>query len=281
MRASILLAVCLFLSMSISGHRRELDDQKALDYCLKHHDTYIVVLWPVAEKTYSVELIEKKLASIAPILYKKEFKLTRSGQLMFIRQVYSNQQTRIGTYHDNFTLAQQKRKNAFGKGSRLRIYLVRTDNFPQLVAFKRDIRSQFRLNLMHIHDTHEECAKLARIVFSPPTITFLNSHHPRYFERFENLLQEFKATLDEYNLDYHSYCLVGDAVLAAYGIKECDALSFVREGGEDLQFSGKNGMYQTDHSDAHLLLHDPHHHFYYADLKFAHPVDLYKGKLPE
>lgn len=248
------------------------NDRDALRYCSKHKNTYVVLIWPIAEKTHNIESIEEKLKRVSKIIYKKEVELNRTAQLLFIRQLYGAHESRIGTYNDNFKMAREKRKSAFNTKTNLRIYLVETDTFSKLDSFKRNIRSHFRLNLMHIDDSHEESLDLAHIVFSLPTLEFLNTHTYNYFERFETLLKEFKSVLSENNIDHRSCSIVGDAVLAAYGIKECEVLHFVQEGTKQQLPSTEKFINLTNQrGDSTSLLKDPNQYFYYQGLKFERP----------
>lgn len=241
-------------------------DKAALDYCKQNPNTYVAILWPIVEKTHKIKYIESKLTSVANVLYKKEFRLKNNGPTMFIRQVYGSQRTRKGPFSDNMSAVYSKKEDAFYSGSVVRAYLIESNNFARLVRFKRDIRQHFDLNIIHIHDTHAESVGLAHTVFSDPTIEFLNVHKTNRVKNFERLFKEFKEWLKMNKINSRHCCIVGAAVAAVYGIKDCAKIDFIQSPDDPLIPSTPMFINHTSNGDTQWLM-DPNQYFYYFGVK--------------
>lgn len=153
-------------------------DLQARDYCLSNRHTTIVTLWPNVWSTNKVDRIEKSLSHRVKIKHKKQFRLINKGPFFFIAAVYAIEQARIGHKQDVFKLARSKERQAFKGSNIVNVYLVETDDIEELLEYKRQLRTKYKLNFLHIPDTHKEAEALAALVFSDKQINKLNAKGP-------------------------------------------------------------------------------------------------------
>ncbi len=255
--------VCIIFSMPFSFYA--LTDTEAIQYCATHPKSLMILFWPVAEAIESIELLEHEIFKSFDVIHKKEFSLINDGPLMLVRQVYARQEKRTGDWDDNFQGARNKMNMSFLAGTKVRAYLIDNADHEVVKTFKKELRKKYRYNFVHVNDIHEETVSMAQIVFSDATIAFFNSCKIHRCKNFEKLFKHYKEFLATHAIDRGNCCIVGDAVEAVYGIRDCNTLDFLQKHTISLESKPEKSNF------------DFHCYFYYLDEKFACPSTLEKA----
>jgi hypothetical protein len=250
-------------------------DALALEYCKTHKNTYIAVIYPVGQG--KEKEITELLQSCGPIIRTKKIYLKNDGPFYFIKHVYKGHHW-IGDWDNDFGSVREVVRYRFPKQHQAtRIFLFEAPNQKKVKKIKAQIRSIFSKGrkTMHTTDFHHETISLANVVFNKNSIHLLNNKKYKKLDNFEAQLHEYQEWQKNHHVDEECFCVTGNSVLAAYGIKDCDDFSFIHHGYDGIISSIYN---KKIHCDTDKCMQDPTHkfnilfnpenHFYYDDVKF-------------
>ncbi len=238
-------------------------DAMALTYCELKENTAIVVIFPRAIKDN--QRIKKILQNYMHSIYEKEITLKASGPRNFIRN-YLEASSKV---NQCFT---QNRTHSWT----IHVFLVEILNQSLMQKAKQEINDALGISqAVHVTDGHDDTLKLARAVFNQNSIHFLNNANSKDFKNFNDFFTIYKNWLDRNSFDKECFCITGDAVLAAYGIRDCQQLGFIHHGYNN-QCSIEISSITDNNSDAYYrtmskdnILFNPENYFYYRDIKCA------------
>jgi GR25 family glycosyltransferase involved in LPS biosynthesis len=250
-------------------------DHMASEYAKLKKNTYVVCLYPLAyEKRKEAEAILEKYGSI---VHSKDIWLSESGALEFIRLVYTGEWW-TGSYLDDFKHSRGKMLLTFPDEIRtkypVRVYLFDCDNHQKTTKAKEEIRKlcQKGNEAIHINDTHTQTKIIAATLFNENGVDFLNKRSLKRCENFEGLFEKLSKFIQEKNINPDSICVIGDAVLSAYGCGDCAELQYIsKEPGLEIDPRIRALSHVQDEDET---LFNPEHHFYYNGVKFAKPAEL-------
>ena len=248
-------------------------DAMALEYCKLNPDTYIVAVFPAGAG--HDQAIRKILLDCGAIVHEKQVRLFNSGPLNLIRQIYSGEPW-LGGHQLKFAGACRKARACFPHQGPLRVYVLESRDLSDVTAAKAKLRRLFNIgnDSVHINDRHDETIRAAQILFNANSIHFMNYARPNYFDRFYQLVYQYRDWLERYGLDPDYFCVDGSAVMSAYGIRPPQDLDYLHHGYEDM-ITG-NPQICSHNSDAHHhvtpiddILFNPRNHFFFDGVKFA------------
>jgi len=248
-------------------------DAMALQYCELKPDSYMLIVFPSA--TGQTDNVEKIIKAYADIVYKKEIEFTKKGGLNFILTAYENEL--FITYPlalRNKVLSCFPEKSL--KTNKARVYLLQSKELKLIKQCKAEIRALFNISNDSVHatDTHAEAITLARTLFNSNSVHCLNHRNHISTPIFDHYLTTYRAWLASNTLEEEWFCLDGGAVLAAYGLRDCNDLDFLCYKNEVAQIGVpgiENHNYQLKYYSTPLddILFDPDHHFFYKGIKFC------------
>ncbi len=253
-------------------------DAIAVEYCRIEENTFVPIIYPSAQGKDS-ELISI-LSKYGDILYSKEVYLSGEGPLNLIRQIYHSEPW-LGSYADGFSGAKNKTLGCFQEHGAVRVFIVKS-NLEDMLLAKNEIRDLFGISnhSVHINDTHDESVELSNILFNANSIHFMNHSRIVNFKWFQNLLNEYRAFIENNDIDGEYLCVDGSAIMAAYGIREARDLDYLHHGYDDVE-SGYKEIGSHNHSaDLYAnsiddIIFNPANYFYCDGLKFA-TLDILK-----
>lgn len=257
-------------------------DAMALQYCELKSDSYVLIVFPAA--VGRDDTIEDIISAHATIVYKKEVEFTKKGGINFLLTAYENK-----AFIKNPRAIERRVNASFPerllKISKARVYLLQCNNLTIIQQCKEKIRKLFRIAKKSVHctDTHLEAIILARTLFNGNSIHCLNHRNIISSPTFDQCFESYRAWLFLNAKESAWFCIDDDAVLAAYGIKDCNDLSFLvyrnEIPGMDLpkieNHNDNQKYYQNSLDD---ILFDPVNHFFYKGVKFCSLSVLKKMK---
>ncbi len=257
----------------------------ALQYCELKPNCHVMVIFPCA--TGYEQEIEEIISSYANIVYKVQIPFTCNGGLNLILTMYDGDHW-IGNAKNNFDGARVKAQYCFPKKKTskqpIRAFLVESNHLDQIKACKAKIRSLFQHNqhVTHATDTHEEAIVLARALFNQNSVHCLNYRKDMFFPRFEHYLKYYRIGLKQKENDW--FCVDGGAVLAAYGLRDCNDFDILHYEPEIPDLSPASVESHNSYLSFHAfplddLLFDPDHYFFYRGVKFCALSDIKKMKM--
>lgn len=149
---SLLLSI-LYLSVIKSFF----NDKDAYNFCQKSPDTYIAIIWPIAQG--KDKKIEKIFSSWGQIKYKKIVYITPKGAFYLLSEAHPH----IMDMHEHV-------RWYFPHGTfdnPARVYLFQCPSVDYVVKCKHQIRKLYKLQYrsIHINDYYHETLNLAKIFF--------------------------------------------------------------------------------------------------------------------
>jgi hypothetical protein len=261
-------------------------DAMALAYCALKKNTYIAILFPCA-KNKRIE-VKKIFNSYGHIVYQKNIFCHDRGLLNLILITYGENHW-LSNKKNNFERARKNSQIRFCKKTSgyVNIYLLESDSLENIKTCKDKIRSLFDIGTysIHINDTYQETLTLAQAFFAHTSVIFLNNTHNKNFLNFNKLISQLKTVCDYYKLDTNSICLVGNAPLCAYGLRDCNDLYIICHDEKYYKyFSGKNKISGHQKYKKYYpvsideIIYNPKYHFYYKNIKIATPEVIMQMK---
>jgi hypothetical protein len=264
------------------GLKEKYLDAMALQYCELKQNTYMIFMFPCIDWC-SIDGVDSDaiLNTFGSIVYKKTIKLSENGLLNLTKLMHKNARW-LGDYNNNFVGARRyirKIKSLTEDTNKIAVYLFECPHLELVYACKNKICELFKIGSwpIYISNNHKETVALAQAVFNRNSICFLNEARQKFCKNFERYLSKFKIFLQAHIAFPECFCVGSDAVLSAYGMKDCDVLEFIHHGYDDVQLlAGKYVRYHSCNKDLKYyseikddIIFNPENHFYYNNLKFA------------
>lgn len=249
-------------------------DAMALQYCELKPNSFIIVVFPSAgDHEKDVEEIVRKHALI---VYQKTLFISTKGSVNLILTMY-DQEDWVGTCENNFAGGRYKAQCCFPMESneyqQIHVYLVESPHINSIKKCKAKIRLLFNNHhSIHSTDTHRDAIVLARTFFNQNSIDCINHREDHHFPLFESYFDEYKKKLASKESEW--FCVDGGAVLAAYGLRDCQDIDVIHF--KDSSFSFGSSVLQSHNSylEYHTLplddiLFNPDNYFFYRGIKFC------------
>lgn len=208
------------------------------------------------------------------IIYYNELSFSDIGKINFVKNVYCSENW-LGSVENGFSGAQYKAEKCFGNRSKIAYILIESD--VDLVEMKECIRSLYGIgkHSVHINDTYIESLQLSKILLNRNTKNYIDLYVNSNFNNFKNYYAEYKSALKNIpNNGYENFCVDGSAVLAAYGVRDCNDFDYLSiAGGEEIfkktgNFECNNISHAEFGFDVDRCIFDPTQHFYFDEMKF-------------
>ncbi|WP_062109536.1 hypothetical protein [Bacillus niameyensis] len=225
------------------GLLKKWSDAMAMEYCKLKKNTHIFITFNFSGG------IKKTFLNYGSIFYEKKIKLNRLGLQNLLG---------IELFDEKWSEVLRKLFNKDEQNYYLDVFVLEQSGkkFPQLTE-------NLMCQMIYMSKRHEQTIKLAQNLLNENSIHYLNTARIINNNKFKMLLSEFKKNI---GTDNDNYCLVSNAVMAAYGIGCCEELSCIRFNRKPNSI--KNAVLVTyDKGDD--VIYNPENHFYYDGIKFA------------
>ncbi len=240
------------------GFKRIFSDAMALEYCRLKPNTYWFIINPSFEgKSQEIEDI---LKAQGKIYYQKDVFLWKSGM------AHLNHHLALF----NGCEAKQPRRSGI-----TRVYLFESETLEGAIAAKQKLNALWGSNneSVYLTQTHNQTLGLAELLLNENSIRFLNRTQLNPSSPFHEQLSQYRQELKEHQIDSEWVCLSDRAVLAAYGIRDCDQFDVLHKGFDQITqlaiASTYNSQLPANGLQKDEIIFNPEHYFYYAGLKFA------------
>ena len=256
-----------FLELESAGIDEDYLDTMALEYCKKHEDTFIAIIWPTVD--YSKEqLIYEILSEHSVVAYRKKFTLKNNGPLEVLKAIPEKAPTIQNHYSFYFPPQLEEYQ--------LICFVVRSPSAEEVTISKKKVRQVLNLYpfSIHVNDIHWQCLDLAHLLLNNNSIHFLNHHKPQNFVNFNELLPSYATFLKQRKINEWDSCVDGSCVLSAYGIRDCavdfDFLNINHHTfGEIFPLDHHNEAWTRLDLDIENVIYNPKNFFYYKNVKFT------------
>ena len=253
-------------------------DAMALQYCELKPDSYIMVVFPSAVGHENE--IEQIINSYAEIVYKKKITFTTQGGFNLILTAYEHEPFVQEGVGNNYLSARYKAKLCFPENLTphhpARVYLLKSHHIDLIKACKAKIRTIFNIynDSVHSTDTHKEAIVLARTLFNRNSIHCLNHKKDVSFPLFEHYFEQYRNWLASNQKESAWFAIDSGAILAAYGLRECNYLDFLHYEKEVPAINAAGIDSHNCHLHYHALplddiLFNPDNYFFYKGIKFC------------
>lgn len=134
------------------------NDKKALNYCKQNSNSYVAIVWPIAEG--KDREIESVFNSFGKIIYKKQIIINPSLAVSILRKAHPS----VGNMSEHLKWYFPK-KDIFKKP--VRLFIFECSSIEKVLKCKYAIRKLFNLQYrsIHVNDTYSETLDLANIFF--------------------------------------------------------------------------------------------------------------------
>jgi len=203
-----------------------MSDLDALRACQTRTDTYLAVVFPIAYARLAE--IETILSRHTQILSRSSLALDRNGLHNLEVQIYRHEPWLGPAARNHPGVSAHVAARASGDLPTT-VYLLAADDLQHVKQAKQQARDLLGMDNVPLHtsDTREETVRVAEQVFGPYGVEFLNLGHPRRFARFRDFFAAYRDWIATTGLPAGDFCVVGSAVLAAYGLRPCRDWDFV------------------------------------------------------
>ena len=263
----------LFLENGLAQDGRDL---KMLTTCRSLKNMRVVVVFPIARG--KDDAIENLLRAYGQVAYEKQVTFTELGQYNLIRILYFNMHW-IDPDGDITYGVRHHVDHRFWKDESVKFYFFNFDDTSKILEAKAHLRALFDLKNfpVHINDTHDETIWVAEHILTPNSIYFMNHAQPWLCKKFLKCLRVFHQEIDQQGLDKDDFCLIGDPMLAAFGLRDTKHIDFLYFGDDSgLDFASKfrslNEIISNVKPLISDLVFDPRNYFYFRGMKFISPA---------
>jgi len=252
----------------------------ALEYAKLKPSTKVITLHPVRDPSKE-EAVTDLIYSTTEVVYDSVVPLEKIGFTRFMSQMYLGESW-LSTPQDPIAGAKIKAGLCWGS-TPVRVILIEEADLEKVNSLKSNIRSIYNIDKssVHINDTHEETLRLARVIYNPNSVYFLNKGNPDFSEKLSIELNKYKRTIEGNNLNSDLFCVTGSAVMSLFGLRECADLDYLHYNpnhiikGSSYISSHENELSKYPmHKDD--ILFNPNNHFYWNNIKFA-TLDVVKS----
>ena len=244
-------------------------DAMALQYVELKKNTFIAVLFPCVK--WDQDYVTSVFKKYGQIVYDKTCNLSKNAPSNLLRILYQP--------YDARREAKRRFAHVNTNGSyTVRVILFECENLEIAVKLKHEIRAFYKIGNypIHINDTYAETLEYAQTFFVANSLKFLTHTKLLPQERFDAYAKKFKHALTELNIPLNNVAIDGSAVLAAYGVRDCQDLDFLHHSQLELLHKNLKGTNIQSHNceikyyqiAADELIFNPKHYFYYHGLKY-------------
>ncbi|WP_430786416.1 hypothetical protein VBD025_13760 [Virgibacillus flavescens] len=246
-------------------------DAMAYEYCKLNKNTFVILLSPFAIK--EIDLVKESLNKLGSIYYEKYIDLENNGPINLASQLNKlknklNIECPLNIIEGTFCVLLFEAKHCENIS---RIY-------GELIKIYEDEKNSF-----YINDNHAVTVQLAQLFLNENSLHYLNNAIPGMSEKLKSTIKHFKTYLNAEKNDAECFCVISDAVLDVYGIREFNELSFIQSHSniknfkvEDIKkYTEKNLILKIPIDD---IIFNPENHFYYDGIKFCSLKTLKKIK---
>lgn len=237
---------------------RRFSDAMTLEYCRLKPITCLIIIEPSSlGKSQEVEEI---LNTQGRIYYEKDVFLWKSGM------------AHLNPHLALINGTQEKQPPPSGI---TRVYVFESETLEEAIAAKEKLNALWgdKTESVYLTQTHNQTLELAELLLNENSIRFLNTTQLNLSSRFHEQLSQYRQGLEENQIDSEWVCLSDRAVLAAYGIRDCDRLDVLHKGFDQITqltiASSHNSQLPANGLQKDDIIFNPEHYFYYAGLKFA------------
>jgi hypothetical protein len=135
-------------------------DQEAYSYCVNHHNTFIAIVWPIAQDKDT--FIDTIMNRYGKILYKKSYHFTPKTAYTILKKAHANAHIPNMKEH----LAWYFPTGTYKLPAR--IFVVQFSDTEHNLACKYAVRKLFsslQYRSIHMNDVHDETIQLAKFFF--------------------------------------------------------------------------------------------------------------------
>jgi len=246
-------------------------DEIALEYIRNKKNTFSITIFSSDKK--NIDYAEKLISEHTKIIYSKEIEFTEIGKKNYIIELYRFEPW-VGNSNNNFEGSNTKMKNCFKNSNKIRLYLVESDNFENLIKCKKTVREFYKEenHSIHINDTYEETWRISSTLLNKNSLYFINNFSQPKFTNFNLMIDKYKNFLLDKNKEH--YCVTSSAVGSACSIRDCEDIDFLTIDPNYLNFksseiSSHESQIKYYHKSKDEIILNPEYHFYYQGLKFS------------
>ena len=253
------------------GLDRKYLDYMALEYSKLKPNTRVITLHPARDPSKEAETLNK-IYSTVPVVYDSTLSLTESGFTNYISQLYFGEPWLT---QNPLVGASSKSRLCWGDEP-VRVILIEEDDKQILDSLKGELRASYGIDKssLHINDTHEETIRIARVVFNPNSVKFLNTCDSNLSKKLMDGLRAYTEILNHYKLNQELFCITGSAIMSLFGLRECSDLDYLHFDPQHvIQGSGYINSHEKElgkyprHKDD--IIFNPNNHFFWNGIKFA------------
>jgi hypothetical protein len=237
---------------------REFSDAMALEYCRLKPNTYLVIIEP--SSIGKSQEIEEIMNSQGQIYYEKDVFLWKSG---------------MAHLNPHLALINGAEEKQPPRSGITRVYVFESETLEGAIAAKQKLNGLWgsKNESVYLTQTHNQTLELAELLLNENSIRFLNRTQLNPSSRFHEQLSQYRQGLEENQIDSEWVCLSDRAVLAAYGIRDCDHFDVLHKGFDQITqltiASSQNSQLPAHELPKDDIIFNPEHYFYYAGLKLA------------
>jgi len=254
------------------GLSQDILDFMALTYSSLCSNMFTIVVFPIAHE--KDDEIEQLMSEYGRIAFQKEVSFTKLGKYNLIQLLYASMHW-IDPAGDITYGVCHHVEHRFWQDSPVKFYFLIFNDPSKILEAKEHLRALFDLKnfSLHINDTHDETISIAEQILTPNSIYFMNHAQPWLCKKFLRLLKEFKEEIRRQGLKRDHFCIVGDSVLAVFGLRNVKHIDFLYMGDPsaldfDSRFRDFNDEVLLEKEIIGDLIFDPNNYFHFNGMKF-------------
>lgn len=248
-------------------------DAMTIEYCRLKPKVQVTAI--PARPRKEVLSVMKKFGT--PI-YERQVTLDNDGQLNLIMELDGGRDRpdEIETRHLG---AEAKARHFLTKHREIGVYVLELSSSYDAEILKSDLRGSCGIenDSVHITNTKGEALRACRALLNDNGLHFLNTARPVLFPNYQAVLREYRnfvvsqSEKDEAAWGNENFAVDGDAVLAAYGLRDVTGLDFVSRKNAEARSSlihNNNDQLFYHGVTVDELLYNPENHFWVSGIKF-------------
>ncbi len=248
------------------GVDRDYLDFIAYQYCKRHSDARIAIIWPrvTADKYGSIqELLEKE----GICGYFKSFKLKNRGPKLLQQVMPEKVESLDKMLHRYFPDDWSEYP--------MSIFVMRFDDLENAKEAKRNIRKLCGIGhfSIHIPDTHTETMDIARLLLNNNSIHYINYSKPLKTPKLDRWMKIYSKLVKKNHISRDDICIDGSAIMGVYGIRDIGDFDYMCVVPYDNRGFGHLDLHNEArvqlNFDVADLIYNPKNYFYVNNLKIG------------
>ena len=263
-----------------SNHGLSLDvgDSMALAFSRLCQNMVVVVVFPIARG--KDDEIKDVLSAYGEIAYEKQIRFSELGRYNLIRMLYFNMHWIDPDGDITYGICHHV-DHRFWRDNPVKFYFFIFDDLLRILEAKARLRALFDLKNfpVHINDTHDETVWIAEHILTPNSNFFMNHAQPWLSMKFLKYLNLFHNEINQKGLAKDKFCLIDDAVLSAFGLRDTKHINYLYFGDTtsvnlSSEFRANNNEILSQRISIDEFIFDPRNYFYFRGIKFVSPSAL-------